>query len=61
MVRQGSGWVMEGGDGYTSYSGTPTSNGFPTPGPTSAFVNSPGFSAVPPTPSSVPIPPTPQS
>ncbi|KAG6844093.1 hypothetical protein H0H87_009883 [Tephrocybe sp. NHM501043] len=62
MIRQGSGWVLDGSDSpvYSSYSGTPTSNGFPTGPPTSAFVTSPGFQ-VPPTPSSIPIPPTPQS
>ncbi|KAG5641688.1 hypothetical protein DXG03_004435 [Asterophora parasitica] len=64
MIRQGSGWVMEG-DGssspYASYAGTPTSNGFPTPGPpgsSSPYVNS---FQVPPTPSSIPIPPTPNT
>ncbi|KAF9457772.1 endoplasmic reticulum vesicle transporter-domain-containing protein [Collybia nuda] len=43
MVQQGNGWVMEGGSGspYTSYAGTPVSNGFPTPGPQSPFFNSP--------------------
>ncbi|KAG6917859.1 hypothetical protein DXG01_000764 [Tephrocybe rancida] len=64
MVQQGSGWVLEGSDSpsYASFSGTPTSNGFPTPGPpSSAFVTSAGFPPVPPTPSSIPIPPTPHS
>ncbi|KAG6812261.1 hypothetical protein H0H92_003717 [Tricholoma furcatifolium] len=55
MIRQGSGWVMEGSDSpyAASYSGTPTSNGFPSAAtsgpPASAFVTSPGF-AVPSTP-----------
>ncbi|KAG6876527.1 hypothetical protein C0993_002430 [Termitomyces sp. T159_Od127] len=75
MVRQGLGWVMEGGGdtfspsyASTSYVGTPASNGFPTPISASASASGPPFSAtsspgvnVPPTPSSVPIPPTVQS
>ncbi|RDB26128.1 ER-derived vesicles protein 41 [Hypsizygus marmoreus] len=42
MVRQGSGWVMDASDSpYTSYANTPVSNGFPTPGVQSPFINTP--------------------
>ncbi|KAG6893146.1 hypothetical protein C0993_001911, partial [Termitomyces sp. T159_Od127] len=75
MVRQGLGWVMEGGGdtfspsyASTSYVSTPALNGFPTPISASASASGPPFSAtsspgvnVPPTPSSVPIPPRAQS
>ncbi|KAI0656412.1 DUF1692-domain-containing protein [Cubamyces menziesii] len=33
VVRQGSGWVVEGGSPYGSYAGTPVSAGFASPGP----------------------------
>jgi len=68
MVRQGTGWVLEGGPGaggdvspYASYAGTPVSNGFSTPGPgvQSPFVNSAGLQPRPTTPSAVPLPVTP--
>ncbi|KNZ71699.1 ER-derived vesicles protein 41 [Termitomyces sp. J132] len=75
MVRQGTGWVLEGaGDtllhsrspsyANASYTGTPTLNGFPSPasasGPPPSTSASPAFN-VSPTPSNIPIPPTPQS
>jgi len=46
MVRQGSGWVMEGGDSpYASYAGTPTTgNGFPgSPYSPYASISTPGL------------------
>ncbi|KAF8054932.1 endoplasmic reticulum-golgi intermediate compartment protein 2 [Lyophyllum atratum] len=61
MVRQGTGWVMEGkgeSSPYASYAGTPVSGGFPTPGAQSPFVSA-GFQQPPLTPSGVPLPATP--
>ncbi|KAG6841160.1 hypothetical protein C0991_001288 [Blastosporella zonata] len=60
MVRQGSGWVLEGSDTpYSASYGSPSTNGFPTGPPTSGFVSSAGFPSGSGIPSS--IPPTPQS
>lgn len=54
VVRQGAGWVVEGGSPYASYAGTPMSGTFPSPGsagfsatPFSASVTSPNPSASP--------------
>ena len=49
-LRQGNGWVVEGSDGYASYAGTPTSNGFSTPGysaQSALGVSSPGYVSTP--------------
>ncbi|KAG6895941.1 hypothetical protein C0992_011459 [Termitomyces sp. T32_za158] len=68
MVRQGLGWVMEGGgDGLshspsyasTSYVGTPASNGFPSPLSASVSASGSPFSATATPGFSVSVPPTP--